>query len=362
MWYNKFSYGSVLSVNIVFKGGRNVLYRKNRKEVTIITNNSIKKSNELSMAKLNQGLTLNQMQLLAFAIYSTQTNGKTEFQKKEFQDKFGMAHYHTDDAFHDSDKLSSLRFSTSDLEKKKFRFTPMFSDLSYNNGTFKIEWNHKFLPHILELKEKFVVTDLTITSNFRSGFSWILYDYLKAHYGYWNKELSKEAMLNLFAVEDKKTYQKNTNRFKKTVLDVAIEEINKYTELEAWYTETKVGNKITGFILHWSTGKQVSAATEKQRRLFKEISDEIQSNILDYFGLKNEDLLKQARLYINDFREFLTKMDSGEITAETANECIKGVQSCYMQLENLLIKDGQKRDTSIYYNWLEESDELITNS
>lgn len=42
--------------------------------------------------------------------------------------------------------------------------------------------------------------------------------------------------MNLFAVEDKKTYQKNTNRFKKSVLDVAIGEINKYTELEVWYT------------------------------------------------------------------------------------------------------------------------------
>lgn len=310
------------------------------------------------MAKLNQGLTLNQMQLLAFAIYCTQTNGNTEFQKKEFQEKFGMAYYHTDDAFNDSDKLASLRFSTSDLEKKKFRFTPMFSDLSYNNGTFKIEWNHKFLPHILELKEKFVVTDLTITSNFRSGFTWILYDYLKAHYGYWSKELSKEAILNLFAVEDKKTYQKNTNRFKKTVLDVAINEINKYTELEAWYTEIKVGNKITGFKLHWSTGKQVSAATEKQIGLFKEISSEIQKNVLDYVSLKNEQYLNRARSYISDFRDLIYKMESRPLTVEKADECIKGALEHYKQLEQLLVKDGQKRDTSVYYNWLEESEEI----
>ena len=51
--------------------------RKNEKKTLTNYENSIKKSNELSMAKLNQGLTLNQMQLLAFAIFSTQQNGIT---------------------------------------------------------------------------------------------------------------------------------------------------------------------------------------------------------------------------------------------------------------------------------------------
>lgn len=42
------------------------------------------------MVKLGQGLTPYQMQLLAFAIFSTQQDGKTEFRKYEFQDKFGI--------------------------------------------------------------------------------------------------------------------------------------------------------------------------------------------------------------------------------------------------------------------------------
>ena len=78
------------------------------------------------------------------------------------------------------------------------------------------------IPHILELREKYVLTDLTVTSNFKSGFSWILYDYLKAHYGYWHKALSKKELLRLFAVETRKTYQKSTAEFKRGVLDVAI--------------------------------------------------------------------------------------------------------------------------------------------
>ena len=70
------------------------------------------------------------------------------------------------------------------------------------------------IPHILELKEKFIITDLTITSQFKSGFSWTLYDYIKAHYGYWHKPLSKDALMRLFGVENKKTYIQSTAQFK----------------------------------------------------------------------------------------------------------------------------------------------------
>lgn len=42
--------------------------RENSKIISINYDNSLKKSNELSMAKLSQGLSLNQIQLLAFAI------------------------------------------------------------------------------------------------------------------------------------------------------------------------------------------------------------------------------------------------------------------------------------------------------
>ena len=76
------------------------------------------------------------------------------------------------------------------------------------------------IPHILELKEKFILTDLSITSNFKSSFSWTLYDYLKAHYGYWHKPISKEGVMRLFGVKESKSYQTNSSLFKRKVLNV----------------------------------------------------------------------------------------------------------------------------------------------
>src|SRR5690625_2997205 len=185
-----------------------LLKNKTINKHTINHSNVIKKSNELSMAELNYGLTLNQMQLLAYAIYSTQQDGKTEFRKHEFQEKFQIKQYRTEDAYKDSEKIMDLKVSVKDLERDYFKFTSVFMEMVYNKGHFKFEWNPKMTPHILELKERYIITDLKVASNFKSGFTWRLYEYLKALYGYWHKELSKEELMKLFAVEDVKSYQK----------------------------------------------------------------------------------------------------------------------------------------------------------
>ena len=46
--------------------------RKNEKQTKVAADNVISKSNDLSLSKLNRGLTLQQIQLLSFAIYYTQ--------------------------------------------------------------------------------------------------------------------------------------------------------------------------------------------------------------------------------------------------------------------------------------------------
>ena len=323
--------------------------RINSKQNLTSRESSIKKSNDLSMAKLSQGLSLNQMQLLAYAIYSTQQDGKTNFIKADFEKKFNLSKYNTEDAYADSSKISLLQFSTQDLENNKFSFLNVFSSIEYDEGHFTFKWNSNFIPHILELKN-YTLTDLTITSKFKSGFSWTLYDYLKGHYGNWFKELSKEALMNLFGVENRVTYNKNTNRFKNSVLDVAIKEINKYTELEVWYTEKRIANKITGFIMHWSTGSQQQGATTKQIILLQEINDEVEKNMFDYLSVKD---IETARNYIIKIKEIGLQIKRGMSISE-ADESIKESLYYYKQLEHLVEMNGKQRDTSIYYNWLEE--------
>lgn len=326
--------------------------RKNDKKQIISYENSIQKSNKLSISKLNQGLTLNQMQLLAYAIYSTQQDGKTEFHKADFEKKFNLE-YKTEHAKEDVQRVSSLQFSVEDLENNYFEYWNIFRSIRYKNGEFIFKWDDEFIPHILELKEKYITTDLTITSQFKSGFSWTLYEYLKAHYGYWHKPLSKEALMKLFGVENKKTYQNNTGRFKTSVLDVAIGEINEYTEFEVWYVEEKVGRSIIGFDLHWSAGEKVTSATKKQIKELKAITDVIREDMFKYINLKKDENRKKAIELVKKSEEIsLNTIEPICITKERAEMLILDANWCLNELEHMLEIDnkGQKP----FYNWLEE--------
>lgn len=328
------------------------LVRKNNKNNVISYEHSIKKSNELSMAKMNRGLTLNQIQLFAYAIYSTQQDGKTDFRKHEFEKKFNIEQLRPNDAMDDAYRLLDLKIQMKDMENEKSRGHNVFTDYFYDRGQFSFNWNANFIPHILELKEKYIITDLNITSKFKSGFSWILYDYLKAHYGYWYLKLSKKDFMTLFCVDDVKSYQKNTSVFKNKVLNVAVEELNKYTELEVWYTDLKEGRSIAGFELHWSIGERTAGATEKQLTLLRAIHDEVDKKMFDYISLKDTEAIESARKNIVKIKEINGQVND-RLTSEKAKDLIWETKMLYEQLQNLLEKDGKTRDTSVYFNWLE---------
>lgn len=335
--------------------------RINSKNQLISYENSIQKSNELSMAKLNHGLSLNQMQLLAFSIYCTQQDGITEFHKVDFEKKFGMVQYKTEDAKKDSQRILSLQVGMEDLENNAFEYWNVFRKMKYANGLFRFTWAEEMIPHILELKERYyVTTDLTIASKFRSSFSWTLYDYIKAHYGYWHKPISKTGLMKLFGVENKKTYINNTGDFKKMVLDVAIKEINEHTELEVRYNVEKQGRAITGFDLIWSNGQKLTSATKKQIKEIKSVVDIVFEDMFEFMNLDSEiDRLhaKDLILEIESMREFTNEPIS--ITNEKANALIQKAVGNFKELNQLLQKNHKPLPTNSvkkveFYNWLEE--------
>ncbi|TRM08321.1 replication initiation protein [Lentibacillus cibarius] len=331
--------------------------RKNSKKQLFDNENSIKKSNELSMAKLSHGLTLNQMQLLAYAIYATQQDGKTQFHKVDFEKKFSLTKYNTEDAYQDSDKITSLKFSVEDLNNNKFRFQNVFSSMEYDNGLFIFEWNPKMVTHILELKEKYVLTDLTITAQFKSSYSWILYDYLRAHYGYWHKPLSKETLMKLFGVENVKTYQNNTARFKYSVLDFAIKEINEYTELEVKYKEEKQGRKIVGFDLIWSSGIIVKSATKKQIKELKTVVDMILEDGYRFADLNDADNREHAISMVREIESMVIHTQEPIcITKDRADKLMFKAQDHLRILHNYLELENQPRKRKdVYYDWINDA-------
>ncbi|OHX51855.1 hypothetical protein BB777_14655 [Planococcus faecalis] len=312
------------------------------------------------MAKLNHGLTLNQMQLLAFAIYSTQQNGSTEFHKVDFERKFGIEKYQTVHAKQDAQKVMSIMFSVEDLENNYFEYWNVFSSIKYKEGLFTFRWNEEFIPHILELKDKYITTDLTIASKFKSSFTWTLYDYIKGHYNFWYKNISKDGLLKLFGVENTKTYTENTAQFKRAVLDRAIKEINQYTELDVTYEVEKEGRSIVGFKLKWSNGTTFTSATKKQIKELKSMVDIVFDDMFEYMNLDTEIDRLHARdliLEIENMREFTNEPIS--ITNEKANFLLQKAVLNFKKLNSLLQKNHKALSPGSvkkveFYNWLED--------
>ncbi|OCS92637.1 replication initiation protein [Caryophanon latum] len=338
--------------------------RKNNKLHTINFENSIKKSNQLSMAKLSQGLSLNQLQLFSFAIFSTQRNGQTKFHKSDFEQKFGLHRYKTEDAKQDTKAILNLKFSIESLQNDVFEYYNVFQFIKYDSGLFQFEWTTFILPHILELKEKYITTDLSITAQFKSAFSWLLYEYLKAHYGYWHKQMTKQEMMKLFGVESKKSYATNTADFKKKVLDVAIDELNKYTELEVWYKEKKNGRAIAAFDLHWSVPSQSTIlASKSQVDELYSIIDTIENDMFNYLdvveGLEKEELsmIKNIKRIL-DYRKKITDTLTATEAKNARKDLILYVRILENQLESArkLKKVLDDPNYVPFYNWLEERD------
>lgn len=314
---------------------------------------SIKKSNEFSMAKLNAGLSLNQVQLLAFAIYTTQQKNVTTFQRRDFLKRFELVQYTPKEINDDVETIFNLYFSTLDLEKEKFKYQHIFQSISYDKGTFEFTWAESMLPHILSLKNNYVVTDLNITSQFKSSFSWALYEYLKAHYGYWHKELSKEALLRLFGVDKKKSYVGNTALFKKYVLDVAIKEIVTFTEIEVSYKEKKRGRSIIGFDIIWSIGEVTGSATNKQIEELDRILTIISDDALEFMDLNNNEDRKRASEVIRESVKMKIHTEQPiSITKDRADFLIKKANEYLQELQRY--KANADANKVPFYNWLEE--------
>lgn len=332
--------------------------RKNRKEVMISNVDSIKKSNELSTAKMNRGLTLNQMQLLSYAIYATQQDGSTTFIKADFEKKFGIKEYRTEHAKVDAQKILGIQAGIEDLENDSFEYWNVFRKMKYEHGTFTFIWDPDITPHILDLKNKYVLTDLTITANFKSSFSWTLYDYLRGLYGCWYVSLTKEAVMKLFGVESKKSYQSNTGKLKQAILDKAISEINEYTELDVKYEDIKKGRSIVGFKLVWSSGRSVQKASKKQMDILRGIADVVFQDALMYAEIKDQTNRERAMQIVRDlqYTQYHYLRPKVRLTAEKANELIKKATEDLDALNYLLKEEGmEKLDANVpLFNWLEQ--------
>ena len=311
------------------------------KDGKLINNStSISKSNKLSTSKLSNKLNLNQMQLFAYAILATQRDGLATFDKADFEKQFNIQGYNSQRIKTDCEELGYLRIKLYDDREEWEVGRVVFENIKYKRGTISFIWHKDMLPYITDLKNKYTRLDLNITKEFKSGYSWTLYEYLLAKYGYYTLEFTKKEMLSFFGVESVVTYQKNTSNFKSTVLDIAIYEINKFTEYTVKYDEIKRGRAITGFKLFFSKGKTLKSATQKQTDyivdLLANLKDEYYFKIIDIQDMQQSD---KANKLIFETLKSTRQVDFNKLTHDRADDLIKHLNMTIKLLDKMISDD-----------------------
>ena len=116
-------------------------------------------------------------------------------------------------------------------------------DIIPNDTIVKIKFDKDLKPFLLQLKESFTVYQLENVLCFTCRYSFILYELLHS-YGFIGEfEISVEELKSKLMIENK--YDRFVI-FRTKVLDKAIEEINKYTDLKVAYSFIKSKRSVIG--------------------------------------------------------------------------------------------------------------------
>jgi len=119
-------------------------------------------------------------------------------------------------------------------------------------GEIKIKFGNDFIPYISELERDFTKYKLEDVRLFKASYSIRLYELFVKWEGN-SKEISLAWLKGIFMLSDK--YQR-VGDLKKCILDVAVEEINQYSDMEVSYEQVKRGRNVVGFLFKYKIKKK----------------------------------------------------------------------------------------------------------
>ena len=116
--------------------------------------------------------------------------------------------------------------------------------INNKSGLVKIRLDEDMRPYLLQLKENFTQYELIYTLYFKSKYTIRLYEFINSiHYREveeYRRSFPLDALKSALGAE---TYEEYRD-FKRRVLDVAVNEINNYSDKELTYTPIKKGKSV----------------------------------------------------------------------------------------------------------------------
>ena len=196
----------------------------------------------------------------------------------------------------------SLEIQISNVKWKIFNW---FSYFEFDDGLITCRFDKALKPYLLEIKERFVISDLRILLAMRSSYSKRIYLLLKEY-----SKLGKRTF-EIKELQEILRTPKSMNRydnFKRQVLKRAEIDINKFTDLEVHLFEKKRGRKVV----------EISYSIQKNQvdlKTFISIVREIYVNKTLYHTKNNRPLKcsEKGLLYYSDNNENINKKESQKL-------------------------------------------------
>lgn len=120
-----------------------------------------------------------------------------------------------------------------------------FSYFKYRDGVITCRFDKGLKPYLLEMKNRFVVSDLRMVLPMRSSYSKRVYLMLKEYAKIGERTMELEGLQDLLRVPKS---LKNYADFKRKVLIKSKEDINKFTDLKVDFKEIKLGRKVSKIV------------------------------------------------------------------------------------------------------------------
>lgn len=138
------------------------------------------------------------------------------------------------------------------------------------SGLIQLQFGAMIVPYITRLEEKFTSYEIKTIAKMTSTYAIRLYELLIQWQDIKKREIKLEDLKNMLGVGGEYSALKD---FKKYVLDLAVSQVNKFSDLDVRYENVKFGRKVTGFMFFFEP-KPEKRSTKADMPKVIELTDE----------------------------------------------------------------------------------------
>jgi len=289
---------------------------------------------------------------------------------EKFDKKIGDYNY----LYNVTQELSQKQFKMEDRFNKKFAIFNFIASANYADGVLEIEFSHRLLGYLLEIKDKYlrynIINIMSLSSKYVIRLYKILKDAFEKKSRYGNKVELKLSIKELREkLEIPRSYQYSSH-IKTRILDKAKKEFEKHTDILFDYDELKTGRKVTHlkFIIRpnpkkLQTDNGVQEQYFKSRKNFVALLRKKFSGSGKFFGFKSIDginywlgLDNNGLAYASNLKDI--KDFNGIESAELYDLWLKIAQNSdlYRQLieQGVCLKDLAENNKELWLNLKED--------